>query len=191
MTVNSLDQIDRKMILYLEDDPGLTDADLARKLNLAQSTVATRYRKLVEAEIIVPNTRLSAKRLGLETGIVQVTTTRPDLVMEWANKCPLFVNSFRTVAGNHIGLIFVAEDSQTFHNVVDEHLLKIEGIIDFNFSNILEWNKGFFAPLDLTITSRDSPPCGMSPFCSKCPANPNYSGKVWNTDRPDGVGTPL
>ena len=176
-----LDEINRKLILYLEEDPVLTDADLARKLNLAQSTVAARLDKLSEAKIVVPSVGLDIRKLGLETGIVEITTTRPDLVLEWANRCPLFVNAFKTVAGNHLSLIFVAEDSQSFHDIVDEHLLKIEGLVDFSFSDILEWTKGFWAPLDLMISAREEPPCGMRPFCLKCPANLEYAGKVWET----------
>ncbi len=75
-------------------------------------------------------------------------------------------------------MIFVAEDPQSFQDVVDEHLLKIEGLIDFRFSNILDWTKGFWAPLDLIMSVREEPPCGMRPFCLKCPTNPGYPGKV-------------
>ena len=135
----------------------------------------------------MPSVGLDTGKVGLETGIVEITTTRPDLVLEWANKCPLFLNAFKTAAVNHLSMIFVAEDSHSFHDIVDEHLQKIEGLIDFSFSNILDWSKGFSAPLDLTISAREEPPCGMKPFCLKCPANPEYAGKVWETSRWTGA----
>jgi len=178
-----LDDINRKLILLLEEDPEMTDADLARRLNLAQSTIAARIDKLRDARIVVPIVDLNISELGFQTGIVEITTTRPDLILNWANKCPLFVNAFKTVAGNRLSMVFVAEDPQSFHEVVDEHLLKIEGLIGFSFSNILEWTKGLWAPLDLTISAREEPPCGVKPFCSKCPANPNYSGNIWGRSR--------
>ncbi len=184
MAQNLLDDINRKLILLLEENPNLTDAALARRLNLAQSTVASRRDRLGKGEIVTPSFGLNVEEIGLQTGIIEISTLRPDLVLEWVNKCPLFVNASKLVAGNHLSLFFVGEDTQTFHDIIAEHLLKIEGVSESNFTSILSWERGFFARLDLTISASAKPPCDMDPFCHNCPANPRYSGKIWKKPRP-------
>jgi DNA-binding Lrp family transcriptional regulator len=179
MSKDLLDEINRKLILLLEEDPKLTDAALARKLHLAQSTVASRRDRLAKRELVIPRVGLNAEEIGLQTGIVEITTTDPETVLEWAKRCPLFINASKSITGNRLSMFFVGEDAEAFHDIIDGHLLKIDGVSDLRFFHVLRWEKGFFATLDLTITPSSNPPCGKDPFCTKCPANPSYSGNVW------------
>jgi len=183
MGLRLLDETNRRLIALLESNPNLTPADLSRKLNMAQSTITARLDKLSKAKILNFGYGVSFAEIGLQMAQVNIKTSRPDLVLEWAGKCPLFVNGAKSVAGNNLSLIFVAEDQEGFHELIDEHLLKIEGLINFDFSSILSWVKGVDVPLDLSLLRTKEPPCGMANFCLKCPANPKYSGKIWPLTR--------
>ncbi len=121
--------------------------------------------------------------LGMSMCRVDVDTIDPKTLIDWARKCPLFVNSVRAVGRTGAMLLFLGEDIKTLHSIVDEHLSKINGVRNYEMTLFDAWERPFFLKLDLRYSNEVNPPCGMLPFCMKCPSNPKYDGSVWNNQR--------
>lgn len=69
-----------------------------------------------------------------------------------------------------------------FHYLIDEHLRQIDGVSKLNFSLIHSWERPFVFRLNLDCTRERNPPCAMIPYCPKCPSNPEYNGRIWNSE---------
>ena len=181
-----LDDINRKIISLLEENVGASQTEIANRLGLSQSSIALRLDKLRKSGVFTETAGVHLKMIGLDMFRVDVDSTEPRAVIEWARTCPLFVNGSVGVADSNVSLYFAGEGVQTFQNIVDEHVRRLGGVTGVHFSPIVYWGKDYIAPLKLDASSSDKPPCKMMPFCARCPANPNYDGRVWSGDKRRG-----
>ena len=160
-------------------NPQISQIELAKKTNLSQSSIAVRLDKLRRSGLIATSLGLDLANLGLKMARVDVSTSHVDAVLEWARACPLYVNSTQGIGGENLSLFLVAEDMEMFQYLVEQHLRKLHGVAGLNFTPILRWSKNNYFPLALNISKTDHPPCGIGPYCPRCPANPSYDGKIW------------
>lgn len=175
-----MDDNNRRIIGLLQRNPELTQAELAKKIHISQSAIATRLKKLASAGLFVRGNGLTYEQLGLRMARADIETTDYENVLKWADSCPLFINASIGVGSRSISLFFVSEDLLMFHFIVNEHLRKMKNVRSLNFSEIVNWMKQFPISVSLESTKQSTPPCGMNPYCPKCPGNPDYSGAIWN-----------
>ncbi len=150
---------------------------------MSQASIAMRLSKLESSSLLVQSRSVNYVTLGLQMCRVDVQTLDEDKVMAWALKCPLFMNASKGLAEKAMSLYFVAEDLEMFHYIIDEHLKKIPGVARVDLTLIREWMRPYALQLDLDYTNVPAPPCGLNPYCPRCPSNPKYNGKVWNHRR--------
>jgi Lrp/AsnC family leucine-responsive transcriptional regulator len=181
---NLLDQINRTLIDLMLEDPQISQIELAKKLNMSQSSVALRLEKLRKSGLIETMVGVNLPKLGLKMGRVDLSCTQVDKVLDWAKKCPLFINSTLGIGGDNISLFLVAEDVEMFQYLVEHHIRKLRGVMNCNFNTVLRWAKEDPVSLPLMVKKTAMPPCGIMPYCPRCPGNPNYDGKIW-ADRED------
>lgn len=178
-----MDKTDRRIASLLQENPATTQTEIARKLGISQSSAGLRLAKLRSSNILMEAEVINYENLGMSMCRVDVDTTNPNGLLDWANTCPLFVNSVRSVGKTMVCLLFLGEDIKTFHSVIDEHLSKLDGVRNYEMTLFDNWQRPFYLKLDLRYSNQSDPPCGMLPFCTKCPSNPNYDGRIWNNSR--------
>jgi DNA-binding Lrp family transcriptional regulator len=174
-----LDPVNKSIIDIMLADPQISQVELAKKLGMSQSSIAVRLEKLRRSGLIQLSVGLDISKLGIKMGRVDIASIQVDKVLEWANKCPLFVNSTLGIGGENISLFFVAEDMEMFQYLVENHVRKIKGVTNCTFNTILRWSKNDPIALPLGVKKSKAPPCGVEPYCPRCPANPNYNGRIW------------
>ncbi len=176
---NLLDHVNRALIDLILEDPQISQIELAKKLKMSQSSVAVRLEKLRKSGLIETTVGINLPKLGLKMARVDLSCTQVDKVLEWAEKCPLFVNSTLGIGGENISLFLVAEDVEMFQYLVEQHIRKLRGVMNCKFNTVLRWAKEDPVPLPLMVKKTATPPCGIMPYCPRCPGNPNYDGKIW------------
>lgn len=178
--VTELDSVNRKIITLLQNKPGLTQAKVAKTLGISQSAVASRLRKLNESKVFTPVLGLDLYRVGLQMSRVDVSTSSTEAMLNFAKSCPLCVNASSGVGDRNVSLLFAAEDIEMFQYIVDGHIRTLEGATEVSFAPILSWANGFAARIPLDVPRSTDPPCGSGPYCPRCPANPDYDGRVFD-----------
>jgi DNA-binding Lrp family transcriptional regulator len=178
-----LDPINKRIVGMLEQNVFVSQTEIAKELGLSQSSVALRLLRLRKSGILIDNVGLNLKVVGLEMCRVDADCSDPRSILEWAKSCPLFLNGCLGVGSQNVSLYFTAEDTEMFQFIIDQHIRHLEGVNLVQFSPIVSWGKDLIVPLKLDVQRSESPPCGFSPYCPRCPANPAYDGKVWNSDR--------
>jgi DNA-binding Lrp family transcriptional regulator len=175
-----LDETNRKIISLLEQDPKLSQIEIANRLGLSQSSIALRLDKLKRNGVLAEAAGIRIDKLGLQMARADLGCEEPAKVLDWANKCPLLINATHSIGDTNVSLYFAAEDLEMFHWILDGHLRRISGVTGYEFSPILYWERDFIVPLDPSVRRSVTPPCAMNPYCPRCPANPDYNGTVWN-----------
>jgi DNA-binding Lrp family transcriptional regulator len=179
-----LDATNRKIVDLMIAKPKITQVEVARILGMSQSSIAVRIEKLRKNQLINQFVGLNLEQLGLRMSRVDVSTSDVDALLQWARHCPLFVNSSVGIGGENVSLLFVSEDMEMFHYIIEHHVRRIQGVTNLKFVPILKWQKVDYFPLLLDVPKRKTPPCGVLPYCPRCPANPEYDGSLWR----DGKG---
>jgi len=176
-----LDETNRTIIGSLQENPEISQTALAEKVGLSQSSVAIRLSRLVSSGLIKDPISVDYRRLGLTMARIDVSARESRLVFDWARNCPLCVNGSSVLDQINLTLYFVTEDLETLSCIIDRHLMKIDGVTksDCQLITSWAWEDSLHVHLDLGVRRTETPPCGIAPFCPKCPQNPDYQGKVW------------
>jgi DNA-binding Lrp family transcriptional regulator len=176
----SLDDLNRKIITLLQNEPGMTQSELAKKIGVSQSAIAARLRKLRENQMVSSVTGVNLSAMGMQMSRIDVSTDKPATITKFASRCPLFINGSVGVGDRNLSLFFSSEDIEMFQYIVDGHIRKLDGVKDVSFVPILTWVSDFVSKLEFDVQKSKSPPCGMLPYCPRCPANPEYDGNIWD-----------
>ena len=176
-----LDKTNRIIVRKLQENPELSQTELAKAVSMSQSSIALRLQKIFGSGLIRDPININYKKLGLSMARIDVTAKDAHAVLDWARRCPLCVNGSRTLDRTNLSLYFVSEDLESLNWIIDSHLRKIDGITDISCQMITSWawDDALHMRLDLDTEREDAPPCGITPFCPKCPRNPEYEGQVW------------
>ena len=166
----------------MQKEPELTQVEIAKKLGAAQSSVATRIMKLKKNDLIRMCARINFQKLGFLTGVASISTKNEKKVLDFARKCPLFINGVVTIGGRNVFLLFVSENLKTFQNIVDTQIRSLEGVTDVNFAHTVELASPYVGDVVVNPPVSIRPPCGMESFCYNCPADTNYQGSFWRKD---------
>jgi DNA-binding Lrp family transcriptional regulator len=175
-----LDQTNKRIISLIEKNVAISQTEIAKELGLSQSSIALRLEKIKGSGLVREDMGIAFKKLGLQLCRVDMSSSDVPKVLEWARLCPLLVNGTVGVGNHNVTLYFVAEDLDMFQQIIDDHVRKVSGVSQIRFSPIVSWVKEFAVSVPLDVKVSDTPPCGVLPYCSRCPANPNYDGKIWD-----------
>ena len=132
---NQLDEYDKKILTYLQEDSSISNIDLSKKIGLAPSSCLLRTKNLRESGIIKQfTTILDDKKLGYEvTAFAKVALsplnreTSPKFIEE-ANSIPQIVECY-TITGDCAYLLKVyAKDLKFYRDFVIDKLMAIPGV---------------------------------------------------------------
>ena len=101
-----LDDIDRRIITLVQEDPNLTHTQIAEKINRSQPTVGMRIKKLEKEGILQFQPGINFKRVDLFLASVELNTKRPNEILDMARFCPFMLNAFRLSGSHNICILF-------------------------------------------------------------------------------------
>ena len=182
-----LDEKDRKIISLLEENPQMSQSDIAKEVNLSQPSVGVRIRKLADKGAIHYLVGMNFRTVGLNLAKVDVTARNTPRLLEIFDGCPFFLNGLITSGERNLCMFFMGEDVATLEAIVDRHLRSNPLVTDVNFDVVVSPIKDFVFPVHLDI---DKKACEIEVNCEECayyhsnrclgcPITPWYKGKFW------------
>ena len=143
------DFLDKEIIRKLSENGRIPFSDMAKELNISNSLVHLRVRKLQEAGIITGfSVKLNAKEIGYETitytGIVTKEARFSYSISERLKEIPEVVEC-HWVSGKYALFVkIVAENNEELRKILYEHIHQIEGVGStdsfFSFGSAFEKN---------------------------------------------------
>ena len=169
-----LDEVDRKIIGLMQENPKLSQSQIARMVELSQPSVSARIKRLKEAGFISLNVGADIKKAGLHVAKIDFPRNRD---LKGCISCPYILGIVET------------EDVKTIY-VVGEDFSSIESVVKKSFGvngikAVISSHPNFIMPLKMSrdgkCSSCECESCEyyVSGKCLGCPLSSYYKGKLW------------
>ena len=143
-----LDDIDRKIITLVQEDPNLTHTQIAEQINRSQPTVGMRIKKLEKEGILQFQPGINFKKVDLFLATVELNTKRPNEILEMAKFCPFMLNAFRLSGAHNICILLSSSKLDKLDNIVNYHFRSNPDVTLVSMNMITEIAKDFILPID-------------------------------------------
>ncbi|MFZ2410128.1 MAG: Lrp/AsnC family transcriptional regulator [Candidatus Methanoperedens sp.] len=185
-----LDKRDREILSLLEQNPEMSQNDMALKLRISQPSVSARIHKLKQKGALAHVVGMNLKKVNLYMAKVDVMAKNTSSILDIFKDCPYFLNGLIVSGEHNLCLFFVGEDIATLEAIVDGHLRNNPVVTSAKVSIVITPLKDLILPLKMSFGSSDTPPCGnvcncnecahhISNRCLGCPVTNSYNGKIW------------
>jgi DNA-binding Lrp family transcriptional regulator len=145
----SLDDIDKKIMGLLQEDPMKTHTEIAKKINRSQPTVGLRIKKLQEAGILDYQAGTSLKRARKQLARVDIETKYPNKVEQLIESCPYMIHGYRLTGKNNITVVLMGESIKELYRVIEYHFRNNPDVHSITTGFITKFVNDLVLPIDV------------------------------------------
>ena len=161
-----LDDIDRKILAYLQEKPSASQSEIARKIGISQPAVGMRIKKLIKMGILERYVGIPIHKFNLRLAMIGVKTRDPGSLMRKFERCPRLVFMAKAIGAHQLILHFVGSCDRTLQNLIEERLSTDSNVLDFDVSLADTPDSVTLMPIKIPSEHQEKAPCGA--YCSKC-----------------------
>ena len=169
-----LDNVDRRIIDLLQNNPNLSQNEIAEIVSLSQPSVSARIKKLKKYGLLACNVGVNIKKAGLHVAEIEIDKEKE---IECVEICPYILGMIET------------ENARRIY-IVGEEFSSLESIARKRFNKkdtkpILSSNPDFIMPLKMNSNVAckfcECEDCKyyINGKCLGCPLSKYYKGKLW------------
>jgi Lrp/AsnC family leucine-responsive transcriptional regulator len=182
-----VDDLDRKILHMLSQNPDFSQVDLAEHLKISQPGVSARIRKLKETGVLTHLVGMDVRKAQMFLAKIDIVTTRTEDVLNSLNKCPLYLNGFLTSGKYNLTVLLIGENMRSIVSCVDSSLRPNPIIKDMEFNLVVTPVRDFVVPIMPHLDKKKITPCGkdcsrctfyINNRCLGCPASIDYKGNM-------------
>jgi DNA-binding Lrp family transcriptional regulator len=186
--VFELDEKDKMILEILEENPEISQNEIAKVVGLSQPSVGARIKKMRELGIINHTYGVNLKNAGLYILKVDVKCRQPRELINIFVGCPFFLNGFVIAGNKNLTMMFIGEDLSTLEAIVDQHIRPDPNVYDIDVGIVVRAEKDTVVPMKVHIKKSDKAPCNSNcetcdywtnELCLGCPITGYYKGKIW------------
>jgi DNA-binding Lrp family transcriptional regulator len=183
----AIDDLDKKILCLLSQDPQLSQAEISDRLKISQPAVSARVRKLEEGGTLARLVGTDVKKAQLFLAKVDVSTNHVEQVLKFLESCPLYLNSFLTSGKHNMTILLVGENIRSIMSCVDSHLRPGLQVRNMEFDLIVTPIRPLIVPIKPNMDKKKVTPCNadcstctlyIGDRCLGCPACVNYRGNL-------------
>ena len=148
MSSFALDEYDKKIIKYIQEDSSISNIDLSRKIGLAPSSCLLRVKNLREQGVIKQYTAIvDEKMLGYEitcfcsVSMQPLTRETSTAFIEQAKKIPEIVECYTVTGDSAFILKIVAKSFQDYRDFIFDKLLAVPNVSNIETTVIVGTEK--------------------------------------------------
>ena len=161
-----LDDIDRKIITLVQEDPNLTHTQIAEKIDRSQPTVGMRIKKLEKSGILQFQPGINFKKVAIHLATVELKANNPKEILDMAKFCPFMLNAFRLSGEHNICILLASSKLEKLDNIVNYHFRNNPNVSSTSLEIVTEIAKDFILPID--FDSEDHEPNDREGCGAKC-----------------------
>ncbi|MFW9874354.1 MAG: Lrp/AsnC family transcriptional regulator [Candidatus Thorarchaeota archaeon] len=144
-----LDEIDKRIVTFIQKDPSITYTQIAKKVSRSQPTVGTRIKKLEESGILKLQAGLNLKNLGYYYAKIELQTSDPEEVIRIIKSCPYMIHGYRVYGISNFLIIIAFSILKNLDKIVNFHFRINPNISVVKIEIISEIINEFVIPIDL------------------------------------------
>jgi DNA-binding Lrp family transcriptional regulator len=162
--VLKMDEIDKKIIALVQDQPGLTHTQIAEKVNRSQPTVGMRIRRLEEQGVLQFQAGINLKTADMYFARVELQTSNPNKIYEIVKKCPFMLNAFRLSGNTDMSIMMASFNVEDIDKIVNIHLRSNPDVLKVSIDLITDLMTDFIIPFDFNFSRCE---CKLNHHCWK------------------------
>ncbi len=142
-----IDAVDSEMILMLQKDGRISNIAIAKKLGIAESTVRTRLKRLIDNKIVQIVAVSSPFDLGFQVAgnfKINIDLKKKDTVMKELVAIKELWYVVLTTGGTDVDADFIVPSFEDLEDLIFEKINKIDGIKQIQTSLIMQYGKHAF-----------------------------------------------
>ena len=183
-----LDEKDFEIISLVQENPEISQKEIAEKVGLSQPSISARLRKLKKMRVIAINAGVDISKMGLFLAKIDLTTKNAIELLDKLAPCPYFVSAYATSGRNNLSIFLMGEDLSTLESIAEYRLRSNPDILDVNFSVVIASRGKTIYPVRLIVKKQKEAPCNLDcsvcPYysmkrCLGCPITGYYKGGFW------------
>ncbi|MFX1313287.1 MAG: Lrp/AsnC family transcriptional regulator [Promethearchaeota archaeon] len=148
-----LDDIDKKIVEFIQRDPTSTHTQIAKKINRSQPTVGMRIKKLEEAGILQYQAGLNLKNMNFYFAKIELQTCNPELIFDIFQSCPYMIHGYRVSGSSNFVIIIGNFTLKDIDNTINFHFRNNPEVKNVKAEIITNIINEFVIPIDLKIGS--------------------------------------
>ena len=184
---DKLDNVDRKIMSLLSQNPEVSQVELAKQLKVSQPAVSSRIHKLEEKGALAYVVGTDVKKAQLFLANLDVATNHVEQFLNSLEGCPIYLNGFLTSGKNNLTIMLVGENIRSIMSCVDSHLRQNPVVKDTELDLMVTPVRPFVIPIRPSVDKQKTTPCGAdcgsctlyaSDRCLGCPSTAYYKGQL-------------
>lgn len=168
--LEALDDIDRKIIQYLQEDANMTHSRIAELLDRSQPAIGARIKKLEAKGLIATQIGVNFHELKeFNLVILNLKTNRVVDIMELSEFCPFIINAVKTSGDYNMTVFLASTNLKQLDNVIDRHFREKEWTHALDMKLVTGIAKKLVLPVDFNVEklAEHEDPCATSPICEE------------------------
>ncbi len=154
-----LDDRDNTILSLVQNNPLVSQEEIAKKINLSQPSVGARIRKLREKGILHTVNGVNFRVANLVLGKIDLITTDTTGILKEFKDCPFFVNALITSGRYNLCLFFTATDIKRLEGIVNCHLRNNPKVKEVEMNVVISTAKDFVLPLNIDYENKNQINC--------------------------------
>ena len=147
-----LDEIDKKIVEILQNNPTTTHTMIAKKVNRSQPTVGIRIKKLEESGVLQYQAGLNLKNFNLYYAKVDIQTKNPNSLIRTINECPHMIHALKLSGLNNFEIIISSPKLEDLDKIINFHFRNNSDITHVSMEVILDIINEFLLPIYIKKT---------------------------------------
>jgi DNA-binding Lrp family transcriptional regulator len=182
-----IDEIDKKIVCMLFQDPQTSHTELSKRLKISQPAVSARINKLEKEGFVTHMIGTDIKKTQLFLAKLDISTDNVEEILRFLDKCPLYLNSFLTSGTCNMTVLLIGENIRSIMSCVDTHLRRNLPAKNVQFDLIVTPARSLIVPIKPNMERKSVTSCGancgnctlyMSERCLGCPVSVHYKGNL-------------
>ncbi len=162
-----IDEIDRKIITLIQNEPNITHSEIAQKVDRSQPTVGMRLKKLTTSGILKIQAGLNFRTVDVFLAFVYLKTDDPEKVMSQAMHCPFMMNAYKLSGEYNILLSLASAKLEKLDGLVNSHFRNKDEIHSVKMEVVIDIAKDMVLPINFSLQDELNPGPG-SGTCKHC-----------------------
>ena len=162
-----LDDIDRKIITLIQNDPNITHSEIAQRVDRSQPTIGMRLKKLTNSGVLKIQAGLNFKTVDIFLAFVYIKTDEPEVILEQAKHCPFMMNAYKLSGEFNIILSLASTRLEKLDAMVNSHFRMKSKIHSVKMEVVIDIAKDLVLPINFDLQDELDPTSGECKHCLK------------------------
>jgi len=161
-----LDDRDNVILALIQNNPNVSQEEIAGKVKLSQPSVGMRIRKLKDKGILHIVNGVNFRIVDLSLAKIDVNVTDTAAIISDFKDCPFFLNALITSGKHNLCLFFMATDLKRLEGIVNHHLRGNPMVNDVELNIVISTANDFVLPLRIDYENKKQICCDQN--CKDC-----------------------